>query len=203
MTNPPGGNLTPDPTLALDRRTGWPADLRVLLEQHPRATWPSHPNLGALCQFWLERHAMFRQLAEALAQGADSLREAKVEAAEFQPWFTPRMRFFLQQLHHHHLIEDHNYFPVFMRAEKRLARGFQVLEADHGVIDGAIRELASASDGLLAALRAPAADLPRATAALGGLLPGFLQQLDRHLDDEEDLIIPLILERSEAGLGVA
>ena len=146
---------------------------------------------------------MFRELAGALAQGAAALREGKVDAAEFQPWFAPRMRFFLQQLHHHHLIEDHNYFPVFMAAEARPVRGFQVLEADHGVIDAAIRELGVASDGLLAALRTPTADLPRAAAGLGSLLPGFLLQLDRHLDDEEDLIIPLILERTEAGLGVA
>ena len=190
-------------TLALDQRTGWPAELRVLLERHPRATWSGHPNLGALCRFWLERHAMFRELARALAEGAEALREGQVDAVEFQPWFAPRIRFFLQQLHHHHLIEDHNYFPVFMAAEARLVRGFQVLEADHGTIDKAIRELGATSDGLLAALRTPAADLPGATAGLGLLLPGFLLQLDRHLDDEEDLIIPLILERSEAGLGVA
>lgn len=194
--------MTADPALDLDRRTGWPADLRVLLDRYPRETWSGHPNLGALCRFWLERHAMFRELAGALAQGAAALREGQVEAAAFQPWFAPRMRFFLQQLHHHHLVEDHDYFPVFMAAERRLARGFQVLEADHGVIDAAIRELAGASDGLLAALRTPGADLAGATAGLGGLLPGFLGKLDRHLADEEDLIIPLILERSEAGLGV-
>lgn len=188
--------------LDLDRRTGWPADLRVLLDRYPRETWPGHPNLGALCRFWLERHAMFRELSQALAQGAEALREGRVEAAAFQPWFAPRMRFFLQQLHHHHLVEDHDYFPLFMAAEQRLVRGFEVLEADHGVIDAAIHELAAASDGLLAALRDPSADLARATAGLGSLLPGFLGQLDRHLADEEDLIIPLILERSEAGLGV-
>jgi hemerythrin-like domain-containing protein len=194
--------LTTDPALDLDHRTGWPVDLRVLLDQHPRETWPGHPNLGSLCRFWLERHAMFRELAGALAQGAEALREGKVDAAAFQPWFAPRMRFFLQQLHHHHLIEDHNYFPVFMAAEKRLVRGFEVLEADHGTIAAAIRELGTASDQLLVALRQPSADLRRATTALGELLPDFLGKLDRHLDDEEDLIIPLILERSEAGLGV-
>ena len=194
--------MTIDPALDLDRRTGWPADLRVLLDRYPRETWPGHPNLGALCRFWLERHAMFRELSQALAQGASALREGKVEAEAFEPWFAPRMRFFLQQLHHHHLVEDHNYFPVFMAAERRLVRGFEVLEADHGAIDAAIRELGAASDGLLAALRDPSADLARATAGLGSLLPGFLGKLDRHLADEEDLIIPLILERSEAGLGV-
>ena len=36
-------------------------------------------------------------------------------------------------------------------------------------------------------------------AASGALLKGLI----RHLDDEEDLIVPLILERGEAALGVA
>jgi hypothetical protein len=35
--------------------------------------------------------------------------------------------------------------------------------------------------------------------ASGGLLKGLI----RHLDDEEDLIVPLILERGEVALGVA
>jgi hypothetical protein len=198
-----GAGLSQDPTLDLDSRTGWPADLRALLDRHPRPTWPGHPNLGALCRFWLERHAMFRELARALHEGSVELCERRLDAGAFQPWFRPRMRFFLQQLHHHHLVEDHNYFPVFMAAESRLARGFEVLEADHGTIERAIGELAQASNGLLQALRSPPADLRGATAGITAALPAFLRRLDRHLDDEEDLIIPLILERSEAGLGVA
>jgi hypothetical protein len=30
----------------------------------------------------------------------------------------------------------------------------------------------------------------------------LIRMLDRHLDDEEDLIVPLILERSEGALGL-
>jgi iron-sulfur cluster repair protein YtfE (RIC family) len=190
-------------SLDLDSRTGWPADLRRRLDRHPRETWPGHTNLGALSRFWLERHAMFRELAQALHQATGELCEGRLDAGAFQPWFAPRMQFFLQQLHHHHLIEDHNYFPVFLAADSALARGFAVLEADHGTIDRAIRELALASNGLLAALRSPPADLPGATAGLTAALPAFLVRLERHLADEEDLVIPLILERSEAGLGVA
>lgn len=199
---------SPATDLALDQRTGWPGDLRLLLDRHPRPTWQRHPNLGALCRFWLERHQMFRELAAALTRGAVELREGRLEAGQFQPWFTPRMGFFLEQLHHHHLIEDHNYFPAFMAAEPRLARGFEVLEGDHATIHDAILDLAEASNDLLQGLRQPTADrpivdVPGATARLAITLPTFLTHLARHLDDEEDLIIPLILERGEAGLGVA
>lgn len=196
--------MTPTPDdLALDRRTGWPADLRVLLERHPRPTWQRHRNLGALCRFWLERHQMFRELAAALTRSAVELREDRLEAARFQPWFTPRMGFLLEQLHHHHLVEDHNYFPAFMAAEPRLVRGFEVLEGDHETLHGRILELAGASNALLQGLADPGRDLAAAKAGLATALPAFLDRLGRHLDDEEDLIIPLILERGEADLGVA
>lgn len=194
--------MSQDPSLGLDRRTGWPADLRLLIDRYPRPTWPAHPNLGALARFWLDRHAGFRELASSLGQGAMELREGHLDAAEFQPWFAPRMNFFLQQLHHHHLIEDQSYFPVFMAAEPRLALGFETLEADHDTIHAAIKGLATASNELMQALRAPGADQRGAAARLAATLPEFLTQLGRHLEDEEDLIIPMILERSEAGLGV-
>ena len=194
--------MSPEPSLDLDKRAGWPANLRFFIDRHPRPTWPGHPNLGALSRFWLDRHAGFRELAAALENGTTELREGRLDAAEFQPWFAPRMGFFLQQLHHHHLIEDHNYFPVFIAAEPRLKRGFETLETDHDTLHAAIGELATASNMLLQALRTPGADGPRATAHLASAIPSFIGQLGRHLEDEEDLIIPLILERSEAGLGV-
>lgn len=194
--------MSQNPSLDLDRRTGWPADLRLLIDRYPRPTWSAHPNLGALSRFWLDRHAGFRELASSLGKGAVELREGRLDAAEFQPWFAPRMRFFLQQLHHHHLIEDQSYFPVFMAAEPRLALGFETLEADHDEIHSSIEKLAKESNELMRALRAPGADRRGAAAKLATAMSVFLTQLGRHLEDEEDLIIPLILERSEAGLGV-
>lgn len=191
-----------EPSLDLNQRTGWPADLRLFADRHPRPAWPGHPNLGALSRFWLERHAGFRELATSLDRGTAELREGRLDAAEFQPWFAPRMGFFLQQLHHHHLIEDQSYFPVFMAAEPRLARGFETLEADHDTMHSAIDGLAAASNTLLRALQAPGSDRPRATADLTSAMSSFIGQLGRHLEDEEELIIPLILERSEAALGV-
>lgn len=194
--------MTQEPSLDLDQRTGWPADLRLFAERHPRPTWHGHPNLGALSRFWLERHAGFRELAASLERGASELREGQLDAAEFQPWFAPRMGFFLQQLHHHHLIEDQSYFPVFMAAAPSLARGFETLESDHDTLHSAIDGLGTASNTLLRTLQTRGADGPRATAHLTIAIASFIGQLGRHLEDEEDLIIPLILERGEAGLGV-
>lgn len=194
--------MNQEPSLDLDRRTGWPADLRLIADRHPRPTWSSHPNLGALSHFWLERHAGFRELAKSLDRGTIELREGRLDAAEFQPWFAPRMGVFLQQLHDHHLIEDQSYFPVFGAAEPRLARGFETLESDHDTLHSAIDRLRTASNTLLRTLGTGGQDCPRATAHLTSAMSSFIGQLGRHLEDEEDLIIPLILERGEASLGV-
>ena len=45
---------------ALARRSGWPEDMRVLLDRYPREQWNAHANLGQMARFWLSRHAMFR-----------------------------------------------------------------------------------------------------------------------------------------------
>ncbi len=186
----------------LDRRTGWPPELRLLIERHPRESWPTAGGIGPTGRFWLQRHDLFRELTAALAMAAGELREGRLDAARFAPWFRPRMGFLLQELHGHHRIEDLHYFPVFRTAEPRLARGFEVLDVDHHAIDRAIAELGTASDTLLRALATPADDRPGAIAGLATTLPLFLQRLLRHLDDEEDLVIPLLIERGEGPLGI-
>ena len=142
-------------TLDLDSRTGWPADLRVLLDQYPREAWPSHANLGMLARFWLDRHDGFRELGGALEAGTVEFRNGAVAPQQFQGWFAPRLQFLLSNLHGHHQIEDLQYFPLFRAAESRLVRGFEVLEQDHETIHDAIAELA---DGANALLRSMAAD---------------------------------------------
>jgi hemerythrin-like domain-containing protein len=193
---------TPLAALALDARTGWPADLRLLIDRYPREVWLGHGNLGAMAQFWLSRHGMFREIGAALEDATAAFRNGTATAADFRAWFPPRLQFFLQQLNAHHQIEDLHYFPVFQAAETRLAHGFEVLEADHKAIHESI---VMAVETANAFLRAPVNDTSPLHAAgerYAGASGALLRQLTRHLDDEEDLIIPLILDRTEAGLGV-
>src|SRR5215475_13455004 len=95
--------------LALDTRSGWPAELRVLVDRYPRETWQTHANLGAMAQFWLQRHAMFRAIAVALTEATTGFREGSLGASDFRAWFPPRLQFFLQQLNAHHQVEDLHY----------------------------------------------------------------------------------------------
>jgi hypothetical protein len=187
--------------LALDTRAGWPSDLRLLADRYPREVWTGHANLGQMARFWLQRHDMFREIGAALTQASAAFREGTATAEDFRAWFPPRLQFFLQQLHAHHQVEDLHYFPVFQAAEGRLARGFDVLEADHRVIHEAIEGAIGTANAFIAAPPEPDA-LRRAGDAYAAAGDALLGKLTRHLTDEEDLIIPLVLDRGEAALGV-
>ena len=189
--------------LALARRNGWPEDLRVLVERFPREQWQGHANLGEMARFWLSRHDMFRELATMIASIEAQFREGTLSPAEFPRQLVPRLQFLLSQLNVHHQIEDLHYFPIFRAAEARLVRGFDVLEGDHHAIHADMAATAETANALLRALAGEPQALRRCgddyAAASGALLKGLI----RHLDDEEDLIVPLILDRGEEALGVA
>ncbi|MBI2713517.1 MAG: hemerythrin domain-containing protein [Rhizobiales bacterium] len=156
-----------------------------------------------MARFWLSRHAMFRELASMISGIEAGFREGRLPAAEFPRQLVPRLQFLLSQLEVHHQIEDLHYFPIFRAADARLARGFDVLEGDHHAIHADMDATAETANALLRALAANADTLTRCGEAYAQASGALLKGLIRHLDDEEDLIVPLILERGETALGVA
>ena len=194
----------PDTPALLDlmTRLGWPDELQVLLKQHPRETWPGHVNLGQLARFWLDIHNGFRRYATMLKESAGDFREQRVTPERFRAEFAPRLQVFLSHLEGHHQIEDFQFFPLFSAAEPRLVRGFEVLETDHEVIHAAMDRLVETANGFLQAPEGDSDKMRYAGDAFADSGDRLIRMLDRHLDDEEDLIVPLILDRSEGALGL-
>jgi len=188
---------------SLDQRTGLPPALKVLLDQYPRPLWEGHGNFDGLTRFWLDRHLAFRDLLAALraeTQGfLDNLSDPRVHARRIMQMGNA----LIEGLHGHHGIEDAHYFPLLARAEPRLESGFALLDADHQALDGKLQALAQGANAHLAALQ-PGQGAGRAGAlaghkTAGGLLAGlsaFEGFLDRHLTDEEDLVVPVILHHA-------
>lgn len=187
-------------TLDLQTRAGWPPDLRRLLERYPREIWPGHRNLGATAQFWLDRHNSFRELGGVLVKATGEFREGKLQPAEFRKFFAPRLQFFLESLEGHHYVEDHHYFPVFRAAEAQLAKGFDVLEGDHEAIHAEILRTVESANGLLRTIESDDDARRAATDLYADASERLLKFLVRHLDDEEDLIMPVILDQGERKL---
>lgn len=188
---------------ALATRPGLPEDLKLLIAQFPRETWASHANLGDTAQMWLGRHDMFRKVGGMLSGAIADWREDRVDSDGFARFFVPRLNWFLGNLDGHHNVEDHHYFPVFRRAESRLERGFDILDQDHHIIHAALEANAEAAGAFLKALEAGGDAIKYAGEAYADENERLIRLLMRHLDDEEDLIIPVILDRSESGLGIA
>ncbi len=105
-------------------------------------------------------------------------------------------------MHAHHQIEDFHYFPIFRKAEARLLAGFDVLEADHATLHHDIESTVAAANGLLQSFSGDVGTLKRAADTYATASRTLFKGLKRHLDDEEDLIVPLILDRSEDKLGI-
>jgi iron-sulfur cluster repair protein YtfE (RIC family) len=198
-----GEVMTPEDPLALATRNGWPEEMRVLVSRYPRECWQAHANLGGMARFWLSRHAMFRELSGMLGTIERDFRAGTLKAPDFPRVFVPRLNFLLSQLDVHHQIEDYHYFPIFRAADARLARGFDVLEGDHHAIHADMARAAEMANALLRSLQGDADRLRHAGDDYATASAALLRGLDRHLDDEEDLIVPLILDRGEDALGVA
>jgi iron-sulfur cluster repair protein YtfE (RIC family) len=184
-----------DDPLALETRTGLPDALRVLLADYPRDLWTSHQHFDGLTRFWLERHVGFRRLTAELQRRTRGFLDApagpRTEAQQ-----THRLAgALIEHLHGHHQIEDLHYFPVLAAAEGRLERGFAILDADHHALDAHLHALAEATNTYLHALtQGPGSH--DAAGAFEARLASFERLLDRHLTDEEDLVVPVILHHA-------
>lgn len=176
----------------LSRRDRLPDALYALREDYPREAWQSHDNFGGLVAFWMDRHVMFRRLCEALRQDAEAASDGSMDPRQMQQRLVRYGSMLLQQLHGHHQIEDMHYFPKLIDREASLARGFEILDRDHHAMDGLLQQFSDAANGVLQG-KVEAGTFQSHVA-------GFEALLLRHLDDEEDLIVPILLKHGAQGL---
>ena len=185
--------------LSLDGRAGLPEPLRLLLADYPRAGWAADPQFHGLVSFWLERHGMFRQIMARMTQETEGFLDGARDPRAFAQGLSRLGGLFVDQLHGHHQIEDHHYFPLLRLREPRIERGFDLLDADHHALDGILDRFVGQAN---AAIRAAGGRDPKAAAGVLHAGLGDLRRLiDRHLTDEEDLIVPVILRDGPGGLG--
>lgn len=177
----------------LEHRQGLPDALRVLLADYPRDRWEGHRNFDGLTRFWLDRHLSFRRLLPMLQTRARAIADATEEP---DPRVLLRLAGgLINDLHGHHQVEDHHYFPLLAQAEPRLEAGFSLLDADHHALDAHLHALADHTNALLRALH-EGQPIRESAARLDAALTPFGGFLDRHLTDEEDLVVPVILHHA-------
>lgn len=185
-------HVPPSDDLALATREGLPAEYRLLLADYPREGWPDHRDFNGLAAFWLDRHVGFRRVMGLLRADAVALIDHRIDP---QAWGQRLVRLgsgFLGDLVGHHQIEDEAYFPQLAALEPRIAGGFEVLDRDHHALHEVIDRFASGANAALAETEEAARR--EAAARFEAELSEFERLLARHLDDEEDLVLPVVLK---------
>jgi hemerythrin-like domain-containing protein len=178
--------------LPLATREGLPAEYHLLLADYPREGWPAHRDFNGLAAFWLDRHLNFRRVMGVLRSDAEALIDRRIDP---QLWGQRLVRLgsgFLGDLVGHHQIEDDAYFPKLAALEPRIAGGFEVLDRDHHALHDLIERFASGANAALA--QAEDGARREAAAAFRTDLVTFERMLARHLEDEEDLVLPVVLK---------
>ncbi|SNR81757.1 hemerythrin domain-containing protein [Puniceibacterium sediminis] len=178
--------------LALKDRDRMPEALRVLLETFPRDDWEAHPHFAGLVQFWLDRHLMFRRLLGNLEADAEAAIDRKIDPQAHKARISRYGGMLVSQLHGHHQIEDDHYFPVLGKMEPKLLKGFDILDKDHHALDGLLDRFTSSANAVLQG--------PGKPGPFHKELLSFGAMLHRHLEDEEDLIVPVILKHGPDAL---
>ncbi len=185
--------------LSIHTRDGWPDEAATLLAQYPRDAWPDHPNFARSIDNWMGAHQGFRQLGRIVAAETEAYLDRRIGAEDYAPRLSRYGDLLVRNLHGHHTWEDRSFFPEIRAADRRFDQGLETLESDHGVLDQTIERLTREANRVL---KLTQLDEPQARTEAGGLhdtatrIEAFLQ---RHLTDEEDLIVPILLHHKMRG----
>jgi len=173
---------------ALASRPGLPVEFRWLLEEFPRDRWSG--KLDETAAFWLQMHASFRG-HQAHMDGLVGQWRASGDAQALHRQLIPALQSFLQHLDGHHRVESGQYFPMMRRIEPKIAAGIDLLDRDHDAIHESLEALFQGGMAFHQAVTANAPDIVDKANRLSDLLDAGARPLLRHLEDEEDIVIPL------------
>jgi len=181
------------------RTTDMPAEMQSLLRAYPRDTWEAHPGFRDKTRQWLSAHEGFRSYARLLREDAEDFLDREVEADRFAARLSRYGGRLVGNLHGHHSWEDHRYFPELSRADPRFDAGLELLEQDHADLDQVLDGYTRQANRVIKLAHLDPAQAREETATLHHLSGQIEAFLDRHLGDEEDLAVPIILHHRLRG----
>lgn len=174
-------------------RTELPEEFQTLLKDYPREAWEDHPDMAPFTQNWLEAHAMFRRLDKIIITDTQKF----LDKARSGESFAQRIGFYggqlIENLHRHHHFEDEQFFPTISSVTTDFDRGLKMLETDHVALTKAMEAFVIAGNS---AIDLAVQDDPQAFKSAGKVLDkaqALQDFLTRHLADEEDLVVPILL----------
>ncbi len=176
-----------------------PKEMQFLLLDYPRDGWEAHPGFKQATRNWLGAHRMFRRLGDLLRGETERFLDKSRAADDF----TSRLAYYgdalVRNLHGHHHFEDHSYFPELSAADPRFDAGRQVLEKDHQVLDTVLHDFADTANRVIKLIQLDENQARDQAEKLHDMTETIETFLARHLSDEEDLAVPVILHHRLRG----
>lgn len=176
-----------------------PEDMGILLRDYPREAWPDHPHFARSIQNWMGAHQMFRQLGDITRKGAERFLDGKVSADEYAGRLSYYGDLLVRNLHGHHSWEDRTFFPELSRADSRFDDGLDVLEADHLVLDETLDRFTRSANRAIKLFQLDERQAREEVGDVQKCASDIEAFLARHLADEEDLVVPIILHHKLRG----
>ena len=181
------------------RESDMPEEMRFLLDKYPRDAWDAHPGFHEKTRHWLGAHQMFRRVSERVRLDTEAVLNKDIALGDY----VGRLSYFggnlVANLHGHHGWEDHSYFPELSAADPRFDAGLDLLEQDHADLDKVLDDITRKANRVIKlATLDEAQSLEEANEVLpaAGAIEAFL---NRHLSDEEELAVPIILHHRLRG----
>lgn len=177
----------------ISTRTQLPDEFQTLLKDYPREAWEKHPDMAPFTQNWLEAHAMFRRLDKIIVKDTQKFLDKSRSGEDF----AKRIGFYggqlVDNLTRHHHFEDEQFFPTISSVTPDFDRGLKMLESDHEALTKAMEDFVISGNS---AIDLAVQDDAQAIDAAGKVLEkaqALQDFLTRHLADEEDLVVPILL----------
>ncbi len=188
--------MSPD----FDMRTNdMPAEMQVLLGQYPRDSWPEHAGFKDKTRQWLGAHQMFRRVSSTVVKDAERFLDGDKSADDYINLLVYRGGSLINNLHGHHGWEDHSYFPELSKADSRFDAGLEILEKDHVDLNKVLVSFTQTANRAIALIESGDNKHRNEMGQLHSTALAIEALLQRHLSDEEELAVPIILHHRLRG----
>lgn len=173
--------------------------MQTLLQDYPRDGWAGHANFAASIQNWMGAHRMFRRLADLAETEVQSFLDKRQDPEDFADRFGHYGDLLVRNLHGHHTWEDRSFFPELARADHRFDHGLDMLETDHVTLDQTLDALTRQGNRAVVLAKLDPAQAYEEAGKLLDHTTAIKSFLSRHLTDEEDLVVPILLHHKLRG----
>ncbi len=176
----------------LARRPGLTEELRKLLFDTPKEEWAAHQNYWRGAEMWQGIHRSLLHESGLFVNGLEKLTDmpkGDMQSGLLLNELRQIGGHLIGHAHVHHHVEDDHYFPRFKEVFPQLGRPIDLLDCDHRVLE----ETLDAVENHVRALHAEKAGRDQVAAALEDARK-LDRILNRHLADEEDIVIPALLK---------